>query len=416
MKFFLTSLLYLAVNISLFSQPRTTGNMPAAAKGKVYALVIGISKYLQKDIPELQFADRDAQVFADFLRSKAGGMLPEENIQLLINEKATSSAIYDAIYWLKTTCKKDDLVFFYFSGHGDVENLTMYKNGFLICYDTPPNNYVNLSLSVDYLNDIANTLSAETMANIVLITDACHSGKLAGSKHKGNLLVGKQLRAVKDAEKNKEIRIASCDADQLSNEMEDWGGGRGVFSYYLINGLKGLADKEKDGIITLDEIKKYLDNSLAKDPVLKRENIKQTPVLNGKETFVLAKVDQSEMRAAEQEVAAGITVQMNKVADNSINTDAPANPRDYLLYLLKRQNLEELTKILKLDNMMAEEIPFAIINKLRDSIKDEQQLTRVKEMERSLRESKDGLKRFNSRLAVAFDEKGQEVIDQYLSG
>ncbi|MDB5199289.1 MAG: tetratricopeptide repeat protein [Chitinophagaceae bacterium] len=411
MKLFFVSFLYLVINTSLFSQSNAVNTEKPGPK--VYALVIGISKYLQKDIPQLQFADRDAQVFADYLKSNGGGSVPLENIRLLVNEEATSAAVYDAIYWLKNTCKKDDVVFFYFSGHGDVENVTMYKNGFLICYDSPPNNYVNLSLSIDYLNDIANTLSAETKANVVLITDACHSGKLAGSKNKGSFLVGEQLKAVK----NKEIRITACAADQLSNENADWGGGRGVFSYYLINGLKGLADREKDGIVTLDEIKTYIDTSLAKDPVLNRENIKQNPVLNGRQNFILAKVDQSEMKDAEKEIASGISQQMNSVPDNNLSSESvPANPRDYVLYLLKKQNLEELTDSLKLDEMSAEEIPFALINKVKDSATTKAQQNAIQQLEKSLRESKDGLKRFNGRLAVAFDEKGQQVIDQYLGG
>ncbi|MDB5222799.1 MAG: tetratricopeptide repeat protein [Chitinophagaceae bacterium] len=411
MKLFFVSFLYLVINTSLFSQSNAVNTEKPGPK--VYALVIGISKYLQKDIPQLQFADRDAQVFADYLKSNGGGGVPLENIRLLVNEEATSAAVYDAIYWLKNTCKKDDVVFFYFSGHGDVENVTMYKNGFLICYDSPPNNYVNLSLSIDYLNDIANTLSAETKANVVLITDACHSGKLAGSKNKGSFLVGEQLKAVK----NKEIRITACAADQLSNENADWGGGRGVFSYYLINGLKGLADREKDGIVTLDEIKTYIDTSLAKDPVLNRENIKQNPVLNGRENFVLARVDKSEMKDAEKEIASGISQQMNSVPDNNLSSESvPANPRDYILYLLKKQNLEELTDSLKLDEMSAEEIPFALINKVKDSATTKAHQNTIQQLEKSLRESKDGLKRFNGRLAVAFDEKGQQVIDQYLGG
>ena len=115
MRFFLISFFYLAVNASLFSQP-PVGNRDPVNSPKVYALVIGISKYLQKDIPQLQFADRDAKVFADYLRSNAGGNVPADNVRLLVNEEATSSAVYDAIYWLKNTCKKDDVVFFYFSG------------------------------------------------------------------------------------------------------------------------------------------------------------------------------------------------------------------------------------------------------------------------------------------------------------
>jgi len=46
------------------------------------------------------------------------------------------------------------------------------------------------------------------------------------------------------------------------------GGGRGVFSWYLVNGLKGLADKNGDGIITGKDIQLYLDSCFARDPVL----------------------------------------------------------------------------------------------------------------------------------------------------
>lgn len=412
MKFFLTGLFCFALT-PLFSQLPVGSATPSNPSPQVYALVVGISKYLQKDIPQLQFADRDAKVFADYLKSNAGGKVPAENIRLLVNEEATSSAVYDAIYWLKNICKKDDVVFFYFSGHGDVENVTMYKNGFLICYDSPPNNYVNLSLSVEYLNDIANTLSAQTQANVVLITDACHSGKLAGNKFKGSFLVGEQLKAVK----NKEIRLTACAPDQLSNENEEWGGGRGVFSYYLVNGLKGLADKEKDGLVTLDEIKSYLDSSLAKDAILRSENIIQNPVLNGRGNFVLAKVDASEMKAAEIDMAQNRTTQNAMPANVMLSSEnIPASPRDHLLYLLKKQSLEQLTDSLKLDEIAAEEIPFAIIGTLKRSITSEEQKNNINQYEKTLRENKDALKRFNGRLAVAFDEKGQQVIDQYLSG
>ena len=382
---------------------------------KVYALVVGISKYLQKDIPELQFSDRDAKVFADYLKSKAGGSVPAENIQLLVNDQATTSAVYDAIYWLKNSCKKDDIVFFYFSGHGDLETTTMFNNGFFICYDSPPNNYVKLSLSVDYLNDIANTLSAQVNANVVLITDACHSGKLAG-KNKGANLVGEQLRATT----SKEIRITACTTDQLSNENEEWGGGRGVFSYYLTYGLKGLADNDRDGIVTVEEIKKYLDTSLAKDAVLKRENIIQNPVLNGRGNFVLAKVDPSEMISAQKEIVSQAFLQKGPMVTMSAPAeDIPSNPRDYFFYLLKKKNLEELTDQLKLNEIPKEEIPFAVIRSMKDnsdSVQQKKSTAQLSALEKTLKENKDALNRFNGKLAVAFDEKGQQVIDQYLSG
>ncbi|MBK7123266.1 MAG: caspase family protein [Chitinophagaceae bacterium] len=277
MRYFFFFFLSCFISCSLAAQPLITRVLPAKGNGNTYALIIGVSKYLDPEIPQLQFANKDAEIFAQFLRSKAGGSVPKENIRLLTDSAATTAAVYDAVYWLKNSCSKDDNVYFYFSGHGDLENITMYNNGFLICYDSPPFNYVRLALSIDYLNDIANTLSFEKQANVILITDACHSGKLTGKKFKGNFLAGEQLRKIRD----KEIRITSSSAEELSNEKEDWGGGRGVFSYYLVNGLQGLADKKNTGLVTVADIKHFLDSSFKNDAVLKRENIKQTPAVLG---------------------------------------------------------------------------------------------------------------------------------------
>ncbi|HNU88489.1 MAG TPA: caspase family protein, partial [Ferruginibacter sp.] len=168
----------IAAVFSYISVPAQTVNQDSAT-GNVYALLVGISKYSDPDIPPLQFADRDAVVFADFLQSKAGGSVPKDNIRLLTNANASTAAVTMAIKWLVRTCKKGDLVFFYFSGHGDLESITMFNQAYLICYNTPVESYESMSLSVNYLNDIAFTLSAKTGVNVVLITDACHSGKMA---------------------------------------------------------------------------------------------------------------------------------------------------------------------------------------------------------------------------------------------
>jgi len=211
---------------SLLSQNAQGVNRSLATSGKTYAVIVGISKY-EKITTQLEYADRDAIIFSHYLRSKAGGAVPDENIRLLTNEKATSDAIIDALNWVLRVCQKDDLVFFYFSGHGDQENITIYKLGFLLCYNTPRENYINQAIRLEDLNHIANTLSIDRKAKVILITDACHSGTLAGNNFRGNMLVGDQLRTVKGSE----TRITSCGPDQLSNEDEGWGGGRGVFSY-----------------------------------------------------------------------------------------------------------------------------------------------------------------------------------------
>ena len=247
-------------------------------KGDIYALVIGVSEYSDTKIAQLNYAHKDANEFANYLMSEAGGKVPADHIKLLTNKDATVSKIYNAKRWLEETPKKGDLVFFYFAGHGDVES-SLYKLGFLLAHDTPHKNYLNNAIRIEDFNIMANTLSVEKEIDVILITDACHSGKLAGSDNRGRMLIGEQLSR---SQKN-EIRIASCESDQLAQEDLVWGGGRGAFSYHLVNGLKGLADgpDEIDGIVTLFELKNYLEKLVPKE-VFEETGEDQIPVIDGR--------------------------------------------------------------------------------------------------------------------------------------
>jgi len=73
------------------------------------------------------------------------------------------AAVYNALNWLTEICKKDDLVYFYFAGHGDKESQAIYNLGFLLTYNTLRPNYKNNALRIEDLNECANTLSARIM-------------------------------------------------------------------------------------------------------------------------------------------------------------------------------------------------------------------------------------------------------------
>lgn len=263
----------------------------ALAKGSTYALVIGISDYKDENIKDLKYAHKDAEIFASYLASEAGGSVPKENIKLLLNENATISNIYVAKKEMENSLKKNDLFYFYFSGHGDVES-DLYKLGFLLAYDTPHKSYLNNAIRIEDINIMANTLSVLKGVNVILISDACHAGKLTGSDNRrGITLADEQLEAVQ----KKEIRIASCEPDQKSQEDEVWGGGRGVFSYHLINGMKGMADAgDMDGVVTLQELKTFLEDKVAND-VQKIKQKEQLPVVLGKSNNKVSFVDETEV-------------------------------------------------------------------------------------------------------------------------
>lgn len=388
------------------AQSRPSG-ISAANK---WAIVVGISSY-QNPVLSLQYADRDAKEFARFLQSNEGGNMPASHIQLLINENATYPAIYNALDSLLGVCRKDDIVYFYFSGHGDVENSTIYKLGFLLAYNTPRTNYINNAVRIEDLNNFANTLSVKTQAKVILITDACHSGKLAGSDFRANTLIGQQLRTVQ----NSEIRITSCAPDQLSAEDAGWGGGRGAFSYYLLNGLQGYADKDLDRIVTLQEIRQYLDSSLAADQLLRQKAMKQTPVATGKDDFRLSVVNPLPAHPPQLLISAAAPGP----------AALPKQPQTYFFNAIDGSEVEKLFDFTLLDKVHPDSLPDQIVQVLEHNIgqlsdlkPDEQKqlFDNLELLRSSIRTNKDALQRFSTKMATVLNARGDDVINAYLQG
>ncbi len=400
MKYLFSFLIALVSVAVLSAQDKNATALPE----NTFAVIIGIANYENENI-NLNYANRDARVFAEYLQSKAGGTIPSENIRLLIDTVATTAAIYNALNWLRDKCELSKIedngkpckVYFYFSGHGDVETDTKANLGFLIAYNTPANNYINNAVRIEDLNNYAHTLSVDLNANVVIITDACHSGKLAGSDNKGSFLIGKELSTAKE----KEIRIASCDPNELSNEDERWGGGRGVFSYYLINGLKGLADKNKDNFVTLNEIKTYVDSSIAADPVLKENKLKQTPVLEGNQQFKLSLVNKEESIALKRSL---------------VIKDPPQTSHDHFFSLLKNNDKLESVNYVQLNALPKNDIPFAFIKQVKIIHGSNINLKKIDELAAGIRKDPKKLKLFNESLVELIHTRGQKVINLYLEG
>ncbi|MCB9284391.1 MAG: tetratricopeptide repeat protein [Lewinellaceae bacterium] len=256
------------------------------ASGSTYAVVIGISNYQDSAIPDLRYADRDAEAFANFLRSPAGGSLDADHLKLLTNEQATTGQVAAALDWLLEQSKKDDKVIIYFSGHGDVERKTISQPGFLLCWDAPPRVYMGGgTYSLAFLQEIVTTLSTQNQAKVIVITDACHAGKLSGSQIGGAQLTSSNLAR----QYANEVKMLSCQPNEYSLEGEQWGGGRGCFSYHLVNGLYGLADRNADDIITVGEMDRYLEDRVTTEAAPQS----QVPMLLGNKTEPLATVNEA---------------------------------------------------------------------------------------------------------------------------
>ncbi|HEX5085013.1 MAG TPA: caspase family protein, partial [Blastocatellia bacterium] len=250
-------------------------------RGKLWAVVIGVSRYknlAQKS--QLEFAHRDAEDFAAFLRSPKGGGYPPSQLTLLTNQAATLSAIRSALgTTLPRSVAPDDMVIIFFAGHGTVES---ERDGYLLAYDSDPQNLYATALQISELNRIVSErLKAR---NVILIADACHSGQLGQvgqvamtSRGVGEsaAMVNRYLDEVGRSGKGI-FRILASRQDQLSYEGRNWGNGHGAFTWFLLEGMRGQADDDKDGYVRVGELLKFLSNTVPKET-----QSLQTPVAAG---------------------------------------------------------------------------------------------------------------------------------------
>lgn len=225
-----------------------------AAPPRSYAVVIGIGKY-QNLAPNqnLQFPERDAESMYSILISPEGGAFPAQNVHRLIGAQATLLNIRQELeQWLPAKAKEGDRVLVYFAGHGFVAD----GHAYLAPYDIQPN---NIGATAYPMQQLSATIGSKVQGKWkVLLTDACHSGAI-GSE--GSAALNRGLVSV-----DKSIFVLSASRDrEQSFESPDWGGGHGIFTYYVERGLSGSADEDQDGIVTADELAEYVRTNVRKD-------------------------------------------------------------------------------------------------------------------------------------------------------
>ncbi|HMU47846.1 MAG TPA: tetratricopeptide repeat protein [Chitinophagaceae bacterium] len=253
------------------------------------ALVVGISSY--PNINRLLYADDDAYLFSDYLINEK--ICDKKDVTLLIDSTATKANFFKELRKLLDKSGENDRVFIYFAGHGDVES--DIESGFLLTYNCEPNNYpATDAIDISMLEKFVAAFTKKN-AKVVLITDACRSGNLAGGMEGASITLTSLSRGFQNV-----VKILSCQPNQLSQEKKYPGGGHGVFTYHLIDGLSGLADKDNDKFITLRELDRYLDevaDETEQQQVPKTEGDPQTKIARFSEELKLALLARKENTA-----------------------------------------------------------------------------------------------------------------------
>ena len=234
---------------------------PAIFSGRKYALIVGISKFARHagGLSDLKYADADAVAISKFLQTPAGGRFPADNILLLTNEQATLAALQRAMKSFIVQPGPDDLILIFIATHGSPDPFAE-QNLYFLTYDTDVDRMAETAFAMkDFKRMLENNVRARRM---VLLVDTCHSAGLTGSRGEssrglGNNLVNLYAEKLLYQEEGKAV-ITSSDVNESSQESPRWGGGHGVFTYFLLEGMRGMADSNVDLVVTVGELFRFV--------------------------------------------------------------------------------------------------------------------------------------------------------------
>ena len=233
------------------------------------ALIIGISDYREKLIPTVKYAARDAEVMAKYLE-KLGGV-PRSNIKILTDNTATKSDIEAyAEDWLPRRVNQNSTVFIYYAGHGTPD--PQGKEAYIVPYEGHPD-FPSKLYPLRKMYESLNKLPAK---NVIVMLDSCFSGA------KGRSITREGARPITISIENPVLAggkitvIAGSTGNQISSDYEKVK--HGLFTYYLLRGIRGEADTNRNNVVELGELYRYVRKNVSEKASLEL-NRDQTPVL-----------------------------------------------------------------------------------------------------------------------------------------
>ncbi len=253
------------INSDVDEVPKTK----ASPNKNAYAIVIGIEQYRQ-GLPPANFAAHDAQLVGDYLTKVLG--YHEENVITLLNDHASNVDLAKYFEkWLPNNVEKDSTVFVYFSGHGAPDLKT--GSAYLVPYDGDPSFIAETGYSLKRMYDALGKLPAR---EVIVALDSCFSG--AG----GRSVIAKGARPLVMNIQNNVVLpgnmtvLSASSGDQISSTYDEKG--HGLFTYFMLKGIKNEDVVKPDGSIKMDDLFGYVKPQVERI-ARKQYNNEQSPQL-----------------------------------------------------------------------------------------------------------------------------------------
>lgn len=250
------------IEASAFSKGRVEADrkevkiyMEGKVNATLYVVAVGINKYKNEAL-NLNYATDDAEGFIKLIANRSKKLFDRVEVIPLYNEDATREGILSKMDALSKIVKPQDVLFFYYAGHG-----SMVDNEF---YFIPSDNVRlysedKLKKNAIYAGDLQEKFSKIAALKQLVIIDACQSG---GSVELLAQRGAAEEKALAQLSRSTGIHVlASAGSEQFAVEFTELG--HGLFTYVLLEALAGKADgAPQDGKVTIYELKSYLDDQV----------------------------------------------------------------------------------------------------------------------------------------------------------
>lgn len=263
------------------AEPGLANNRPLSDK---WALVVGISRFQNEEIPKLKYAGKDARDFAEYLVKEGG--FAADHVRLLLDDKATERRVMSELgnKFLARVARPDDLVVLFFSTHGSPAQMDLRGRNYIVAYDSDPQDLYSTGIQMD---QVLECIQSRVLSDrVLLLLDACHSGNAAvaskGMGRSGN------FDASALAQGSGQMVICSSAPEEQSWESARYK--NGVFTKHLLDSLKAQGKTTK-----LSAAFAHLQTKVAQEVKEDRPGARQTPVLsskwNGEDLILCAEVN-----------------------------------------------------------------------------------------------------------------------------
>jgi WD40 repeat protein len=222
---------------------------PEPPRPRLNAVLIGITDYADPTLrPGVRFAAKDARDLERALRAQAGrGLFRAVETRLVLNADATRDNIADALEWLYRAGTATDIAIVLFAGHAVLAENQPY----FVPVNVAPDNIVGRAMPDVEIKRLLSRIPGR----VVAFFDVCHAAAFFEGRGIARPDMTAFLNELREPRRGI-VPFVATSARQIARERP--GLNNGAFTHALLDGLDGGADRDGNGLVTVEELRHYV--------------------------------------------------------------------------------------------------------------------------------------------------------------